>query len=388
MPEPTIQTRSSPIPYSPEVERPEADEQETIRELIETLRSIAEKTFEDRGHGIRSVHAKSHGLLVGDLSIEPDLPPELAQGLFATSGRYPVVMRFSTTPGDMLDDSVSLPRGLAIKVLGVTGERVDGAAGQSTQDFVMVNGPAFLKPDAKSFLRSLKLLAKTTDHAEPLKKAFSAVLRGTEKVIEAFGGESATLKSMGGHPETHILGETFFTQVPLRFGDYMAKLSIAPVSPSLAALTDAKLNVNGKPDGLRDAIVAFFASQDGQWELRAQLCSDLEDMPIEDASVVWPEEKSAYRTVARISAPTQTAWSEERSRVIDDLLSFSPWHALAAHQPLGSVMRARKAAYQTMAEFRARQNGVTLLEPRSLADLGLHDVDTSIELSKTPERTA
>src|SRR6201746_728806 len=124
----------TPIPYSPSVEVFEQDEEETDRQLVETLRGISEITHADSGHALRSVHAKSHGLLHGELEVIAGLPPTLAQGLFAKPAKYPVVMRFSTIPGDILDDSVSVPRGLAIKVIGVPGERMPGSEGDTTQD--------------------------------------------------------------------------------------------------------------------------------------------------------------------------------------------------------------------------------------------------------------
>ena len=62
-------------------------------------------------------------------------------------------MRFSTQPGDLLDDSVSSTRGLAIKVVGVEGERLPGSEGQATQDFVMQDTPAFQSPNAKNFAK-------------------------------------------------------------------------------------------------------------------------------------------------------------------------------------------------------------------------------------------
>ena len=65
------------------------------------MRYINEKTFADGGHALRSVHAKTHGILEGNLEVDTDLPGDLAQGLFAKPGRYPVVMRFSTIPGDI-----------------------------------------------------------------------------------------------------------------------------------------------------------------------------------------------------------------------------------------------------------------------------------------------
>ncbi len=61
---------------------------------------------------------------MAQLSILDNLPPLLAQGLFAQQGSYAVVLRISTSPGDLLDDKVSTPRGIAMKVLGVAGERL------------------------------------------------------------------------------------------------------------------------------------------------------------------------------------------------------------------------------------------------------------------------
>jgi len=358
-----------PVIYDPSFEVPDEDEAETRDELVKTLRSISETTFKDSGHATRSVHAKSHGLLRAELRVLDDLAPVLAQGIFAKPGSWPVVMRLSTVPGDILDDSISTPRGLAIKVIGVEGKRLQDSEDAVTQDFVLVNGPAFSAPGAKKFLTVLKLLAFTTDKAPGLKKALSAIFRGTERAIEAFGGKSGTLKALGGHPETHILGETFFSQVPILFGPYMAKVSIAPISVELKQLVNASLDVNDRPNGLREAVVNFFAATAGEWELRIQLCTDLNTMPVEDASVAWPEEQSPYIAVARITAKPQLAWSETRARVIDDSMSFSPWHGIAAHRPIGSVMRIRKVAYEMSANFRAMHNGRRIEEPRDLNDL-------------------
>lgn len=356
----------SPIRYSPSVETPEDNEAETTREMVEALRSISETTYKDSGHGFRSVHAKGHGLLRGELEVAAGLPPTLAQGLFAKSGRYPVVMRFSTTPGDILDDSVSTPRGLAVKIIGVDGERLPGSENDTTQDFVLVNGPAFGAPTAKKFLGNVKLLAKTTDKAEGLKIVLSAALRGLETLVEAVGGESGTLKSLGGHPETNILGETFFSQAPIRYGDYIAKVAIAPVSPELTALTKKPLASDGGPDVLRDTVRSFFQNNEAVWEVRVQLCTDLETMPVEDSSKPWPEDQSPYVAVGRITVKAQDAWSAENAKAVDDGMAFNPWHGITAHQPLGSIMRVRKAAYEMSARLRGQHNGCPMHEPRAM----------------------
>ncbi len=237
------------LPFDPVYEQIPDDEAETTAELADTMRTITETTYADSGHAIRSVHAKSHGLLLGEMQVAAGLPPELAQGIFAQPVTLPVVLRLSTNPGDVLDDKVSTPRGLALKIIGVDGDRLPGSEGDRTQDFVMINAPAFTASTPKKFLSNLKLLAKTTDKAPGAKKMLSAVLRGTEAVIEKLGGESGTIKSLGGHPETHILGETFYTAVPVLYGQYFGKLSVAPVSPELTALTDAPIDLKDNPDG-------------------------------------------------------------------------------------------------------------------------------------------
>ena len=355
---------STPVRFAPSMEQIAEDEAETEAGLIETLDSISATTFRDSGLALRGVHAKSHGLLRGTLHVLDDLPPTLAQGLFAQLGQYPVAMRFSAVPGDVLDDKVSTPRGLAIKIIGVEGERLPGSEADVTQDFVMINGPAFVVSSAKKFLGSLKLLAATTDKAEGAKKLVSAMARGTEAVLEAFGGKSAAITFMGGQKETHVLDETYYTGGPVLYGPYIAKLSMAPSSPELIALAGTAVDLKDRPNGLRDAVAAHFATKGGEWELRVQLCTDLGAMPIEDASVAWPEDQSPYIAVARVTVAPQDAWSPANVAAIDQGMAFSPWHGLAAHRPLGSVMRVRRAAYASSAQSRAARGVCPIHEPR------------------------
>ncbi|WP_416463726.1 catalase family protein [Sphingomonas sp. VDB2] len=354
---------SPAIFYSADVETILPDEAETQAELIETFRSIIETVHADTGHAYRSVHAKSHALLEGEMEVLSDLPTELAQGLFLTPRRYPVLARISTNAGDILPDSISLARGLAIKVLGVDGERLPGSEGDSTQDFVMANGARFPAPTAKDFLKSLKLLAKTTDRIEWGKKAISAVFRVTEKALEAVGGESALLKSLGGYPNSHPLGERYFSQAPIRYGAHIAKVAVVPLSANFNALSDTEIAIDGRENALREEVAKVLATQGGQWELRVQLCRDLEANPVEDASVAWPEDDNPYVPVAIITIPAQTSWSEDRAAKMDDGTSFSPWHGIADHRPLGNIMRARKPAYAASSQFRGSLNGCPMHEP-------------------------
>lgn len=350
----------TPVRYAPSLETPEPDEAETIAGIIEQMQVISGTTFADCGTAIRAVHAKAHGLVEGTLTVFDGLPPELAQGLFASPATYPVKARISTSPGDIMDDHVSTPRGIALKVEGVRGEQLSGNPDDATQDFLLVDGPAFLAPTPKGFLSNLKLLAKTTDRAEGLKRALSATARGIETLVEAAGGKSSALIALGGHKLTHPLGETFWSQVPIRYGDHVAKVQLVPVSPALVALKDAPVDLSGKPDGLREAVSATVAEHGATWDLRVQLCTDVATMPIEDASVEWPADVSPFLTVARVEIPPQAAWGAERERALNDGTAFSPWHGLVEHQPLGGVMRARKPVYAALQDERSRRSGCPL----------------------------
>ena len=359
---------SAPIRFDPSVEKVEPDEAETIRGLEAQFKTILDTTSKDYEHAVRAVHAKAHGIARGTLTVHADLPAELAQGLFATPGEHEAILRLSTNAGDILDDSIDLPRGLALKILGVEGDRLPGSEGDVTQDFVMVNGPAFAAPTPKAFLGNLKQLAATTDRAEGGKKLLSTLFRAAESALEAVGAQSSFLQTLGGAKPVHPLGATYYTQTPFRYGNHIAKFSLAPIS-TIKDFADQTIDADGRPDAIREAVNELLVEQGGSWELRVQLCTDLEAMPIEDPSVVWDETKSPFRTVATLSVPPQVAWQHGVSDRTEDALSFSPWHGLAAHQPLGGVNRARKAPYEMSAGFRGNFNGCPMHEPAALAEL-------------------
>ncbi|MEH3108276.1 MAG: catalase family protein [Sphingomonas fennica] len=352
-----------PVRYSPDLETILPDEAETIAKLNDTFDIILKRTAEDYGHAVRSVHAKSHGILRGTLSIEAGLPPELAQGLFATPGEHPVYIRLSTNAGDILPDTISLPRGVAIKVLDVAGERLPDAEG-ATQDFVMVNGPVFQAKTAKDFQGKLKLLAGTTDRMEGTKEVMSAVLRKVNTALGAVGIESASLQSMGGAPNSDPLGETYFSVTPFRYGDHVAKFSLVPVSPDLTDETGTTIAADGDhPDAIRDTVRSEMRTKQAVWELRVQLCRDTEKQPIEDPTVEWKEAEAPFQTVATIRAAPQDSWADETVHAVDEAMRFSVWTGLAAHRPLGNVNRARKAPYCHSADFRAGFNRCPIHEP-------------------------
>jgi catalase len=365
------------LKYSPAVEAIAPDENVTFDELSRTMQHITRHMATRYRHAYRPVHAKSHGLLTGTLEVLPNLTEPLSQGLFTAGASYPVIMRFSTNPGDLLADNVSSPRGLAIKVLNVEGHKVANHTGENTQDFACINTDVFTAPDAKGFLEQVKLFDKTLDIPEGVKHAVSVAARATNTVLKAVHIPSATLEGIGASA-THILGETYTTVAPLRYGDYVAKIGVTPSSPNIKALTGKHIDLGADYNALEELIKKFFRHETAVWEVNVQLALEPEkpsleekdkDFPIEVADKHWPEDKSPWRTVAHLTVSPQDSYSDARQLYVDEFLSFSPWHALEAHRPLGGVMRSRLKAYEEAAKYRAQRNQRERIEPKSISEV-------------------
>ena len=60
--------------------------------------------------------------------------------------------------------------------------------------------------------------------------------------------------------------------------------------------------------------------------------------------------------------PAQTFDTPEQ-QAFGENLSFTPWHSLPAHRPLGGINRARKEIYRAISKQRHDLNGVFAREP-------------------------
>ena len=350
--------------YRDDLETIAPDESETEQKIITVMTDGMEMARQKYGRSVRISHAKAHALLKGELIIQDGLPQELAQGLFAQPGRYEVLVRMAQAPGELLDDSkLSTDRGMSVKVLGAKGPKLDGHTAD-TQDWVFDVGKQFLASGMKEFLQAFKPNAEIAPKlSDSVKGAVSTVARATNTVLNAVGANSEKL-GFYGHPVVHPASEEYYSQVAYRYGDYVAKLGIFPVSAGLEALKDKPFDPE-TPDALRDAMNAFFKQNPAEFELRVQLNTGLEDMPIEDAQAKWSESESQYRTVARLVLPVQTAWDPAKDGYFEDL-TFSPGHGLAAHRPLGGINRARLVVYKALAARRFADNGKKAEVPTSL----------------------
>jgi len=355
--------------YSDSIEALQPNEAELSDKIVASISRVNAKIFDKHLHAIRNAHAKSHGVLKGVLSIYGGLDATLSQGLFKAPREYPIVARLSSAPGDIHDDHIGAPKGMAMKVIGVEGPRsLLSQNGDVTQDFLMVNAPTIPFGHVASYWEMQQKLEKHAEDSELATRLTSEVAGKVAPLIRRMGLDDPTLDALGA-PNRHILGETFYSMAAIRYGDYIAKISLAPLSESVRRLTGTIVETEGNPSAFRDKVAEFFRNETAEYELRVQLCVDLERMPVEDASVEWPESLSPWRPVGKVIFPAQNSFGPERRVYADDILSFSPWHSLADHRPLGSIMRVRVKAYATSGEFRHRMNARAPHEPRDISEI-------------------
>jgi hypothetical protein len=357
------------VRYDDSIEVQQPDEDELVDKIVASMARINRRVFDKHGHAVRDAHAKSHGVLRGVLSVYQNLPEPLRQGVFASPRDYPVIVRFSSAPGDIRDDRAPAPRGMAIKLIGVEGKHaLPGREDDVTQDFLLVNLPTIRFGHVAGYWRAQRLLEWHANVPDPVHRVAAELARRANTALTRLGRPNPTLESLG-RPSTHVLGETFYSMAALRHGAYVAKISAAPLSDAVRRLSGQPIPADGDRSALRRLVVDFFKTHGAEYELRVQLCTNLERMPVEDASIEWPEDESPYEPVARLTLPAQDAYSPARRVYADDVLSFNPWHCIEEHRPLGSIMRARIKAYEASTHFRHEMNAQPRTEPRDIAEL-------------------
>jgi hypothetical protein len=308
------------------------DENERFDVLAEILRGF-QKRFAHGGATSRALHAKQHIGAHAELVVASDLPPELRAGLFALPGTYRAYVRYSNGAGRRQGDHKPDVRGIAVKVVGVPGKKViPGLENARTQDFLAIQSPAtpFEGPD--------EFVAFVQAGVEPWRLPAVMARFGffhTIGVLKQFlAGVSAPVPSLA--------TLTFHSALPVAWGPYAAKYRfVAECGDALAPATrDPERLATELAERLRKGPVAY--------AMQAQLFRSEALTPIEDGSRVWSDFDAPPLTVARLVVAQQDVTSESGRALAERVaqMSFDPWHALAAHRPLGAMMRARNNAYR------------------------------------------
>ena len=327
-------------------ESPVPGEDEFVRKIAESLKSDVERMYKP-GNTLRDAHPKSIGCVKAEFKVEPQLPEELRVGVFKEPRTYPAYIRFSNAATTIQADSKRDIRGMAIKLLGVEGEKLlENEKHEKTQDFLVISIPKFINQNVIDFYGTLEAI-----RGGPL-KMLGFFFNPFNSHLRVLWNIATSLAKHG-----NLLEVRFWSTTPYQFGSKVVKYSAKPHQDEVT-----RIPKNPSQDYLREVMTQHLAGQDAYFDFMVQFQTDPDQMPLEDASVRWSEKASPFRKVATIRIPSQTFDTQERIKIAENL-SFTPWHSLPEHRPLGSINRARRVVYETISKFRHDLNNAPRREP-------------------------
>lgn len=299
------------------------------------IEAITQTSLDSAGDGMikRFNQGKTLGCFDATFSVQDDIPIELQQGVFARGRVYPAQLRFANATSE--DDRDKDFRGASLKLKGVNGKALWGENGG--QDFLFNSYPALFAATPEDFLAFIEA---TRD--EKLWRYFiypghfyslAIVLKGREKISNPFAIQ-------------------YWSTTPYRFGDdnsKAVKYSLKPCQGSALAPT-----IERHRDFLTDAMLAHLEAAPACFDFMVQFQGDPAAMPIENASVIWDEEKSPFIKLATLVISDNA--TAEATQENCEAMTFNPWQSLEAHRPLGGINRVRRAIYSETGKFRTEEN--------------------------------
>ena len=362
-----------------------------VRLLVLTLRHFKKSLLRLK---FRPSNIKSHGCLIGQMSLYSDRPSDTMTGLFSDKGKqsYTVIARFSNGTSVSLHDLNPDVKGMAIKIFGV----VDQKTGESkTVDFTMTNSPTPFGTDQAKFVEFMKAnLWHLKPHpSSPIEYGYKVgslpwFLITHPKVAKRLIPASVPVASVT--TQRYWAGHAY-----LLHPDQAMKLNMTPVKtayknakleetirlaksefPLNAPLEDqvrnfaAKDNFNNQHGRLaqlantlnKDYLANDLADRASTYPIKFMLNAQLEhggdETPIEDNLVEWTETHSPSFPVANITFDPQDARNPELTAMCERL-SFSPGHYVSQHRPLSNMGRGRIFTYLASAMGRQAQQDIS-----------------------------
>jgi hypothetical protein len=315
------------------------NEAKDIAAVVTGIKALVQKTHAQEGRAFRDAHRKAHGCVSAKFTVLGGLPTDLAQGVLARPRSFDAVIRYSNG-SQVVDDTKGDARGMAIKLMGIDGPKLLGdEAGARTQDFLLMTSPVFFVRNAKDYVGFQ-----------------SAISNGGLSVagwLALHWREASVLLSIQNRKVSNPLNTRYWSPTPSRLGTQQIKYSAVPCAGQ--SFTD----VSTGQHLLRENMEAHLSKQGACFDFMVQRRAQPKQMPIEDATVEWKESAAPFVKVARIDIASQAPEQGEAC----EIRSFTPWHSIEAHRPLGGIERTRKAVYQAISTLRHDLNGQPRVEP-------------------------
>jgi catalase len=297
---------------------------------------------------VRGQHFKQHGCLIAEFKILEDIPKDLKIGLFSQPSSYKAYLRFSN--GGKLDDRQADIHGMAIKLVGVTGSKIlEGQEDANTHDFILADNPVFFIRTASDYVPFIEEFSQ----GKPPEK-FAA-----RRIKDKHPEDLTVLKNFSQHTIDSPLSTKYWSQVPYALGlkeDTICRYHVEPSQTTAPHSNESERDENYLRKVMKVALC----------DTSECICFDFYIQPLKDTSyevvnnptVEW--DVPCYK-VATITIKPQE-FDTDKQNFFGENLSFTPWHALPEHRPVGEVNEIRKQVYLGSSELRHCTNGTPIKE--------------------------
>ena len=233
---------------------------------------------------------------------------------------------------------------VGIKLMAIPGPKLL-ADERFTQDFTGISAPTFTTPNVRANV-------KLQRHVRAGTPALYFIDPRSPHILDMI------MQGLWAKTQSSPLETRYWSCAAYRLGEGRAmQYSLSPCSSERT-----RVPVRPSANYLRQAMANALSHREVTFDFTVQLQTDPYRMPIEDASVRWPERLSPHIPVAKLRLPMQKFDSPAQLAFAGNL-SINPWHCIAGHRPLGNQNRARRAIYEQLSRLRQRMNATPHIEP-------------------------
>ena len=315
-------------------------------------------------HVDRPVFLKPHGCAQAEFTVLGGLPDAYRVGVFAQPGVKDAWVRISSDTARDTPDANNNTVGFAVKVLDIDGPKIlPGEEQYHTHDFLLQDINVFFADTAQEFLDVTRAAFAGTD------AAWFAAHPAQKQILDAMA-----------KPVGNLTRVPFWSSTPYKFGDNaFAKYKLVPCDDT--AVDEPVPSPATDPNYLQTRLVRDVKNAGLCMNFQVQLRTG-DDMPLDRTTVEWSEptdnnpfapppppavtSRTYSTSVSRavtVATVTVEAGQDITANTQCEDFSFTAWHALEAHRPVGSINDARGIVYKRLADYRRTRNGVALGEP-------------------------
>lgn len=343
----------------PRVEPKISNEPALQQEIRDLITRVQHHNLSLHRHGFRGTHVKTQGILKGTFTATKDLPPHLAVGICSpanASSPRPVAIRYANEPSFLTPDTTPGPRGCGLKIFNISGAFLSPIGSQTrTQDLTFNNAPVLELVDLPTTVEIFRIRERNFRTPDKISEEVS---QRPDKELQLAPSKL---------PNKHFLSYNMYSQSAYRWGNCVVKYGLFPSETMMTKVEGMDVVEKSDPEVLSVWLREYFRGNDAEYELRVQVCRDIEAQSVENTGMQWDESKFPFETVGKIVLPRgQDPFSAKRRAAWDDGMRLNVWYGLEEHRPLGSVNRLRKELYETSSKNREEMNARA---PKDIKDI-------------------